>query len=288
MRGAEGLRKLLESPGIIVAPGAYDAVSARLVEQAGFDAVYVGSYATSAVRLGLPDAGLVSMREMVDHAGSVVGAVDHIPVIADAENGFGNAATIWRTVNEFEAAGVAGIHIEDHEFGKHLPIRGRVLPKEEMVEKVKAAVAARRNPDFVIIGRTDAGWLKDGGGLEDAIDRAQAYGEAGADMVFLAGISSSDIAPVRDRIGYPICNTESLSLPKTTVAEDERSGIKLLIHYSLLLYAAYRAGRDVLAEFSKTGDAEALLDRYLVEEPEFNKFIGFSKIQDLAVKHNLA
>ncbi len=101
----------MRAPGIIVAPGAYDAVSARLVERAGFPAVYIGSYATAASRLGLPDAGLVSMREMVDHAAAVVGAVQGIPVIADAENGFGSAVTLWRTVNEFERAGVAGIHL---------------------------------------------------------------------------------------------------------------------------------------------------------------------------------
>ena len=188
MRGPRGLRELLRAPGIIVAPGAYDAVSARLVERAGFPAVYIGSYATAASRLGLPDAGLVSMREMVDHAAAVVGAVQGIPVIADAENGFGSAVTLWRTVNEFERAGVAGIHLEDHVFGKHLPVTGRVLSKAEMVEKVRAAVEARRDPDFVIIARTDAGWLRGAGGLDEAVDRCLAYGAAGADMVFPAGV----------------------------------------------------------------------------------------------------
>lgn len=197
MRGAQRLRELLRGPGIIVAPGAYDAVSARLVEQAGFDAVYIGSYATAASRLGLPDAGLVSMREMVDHAASVVGAVERIPVIADAENGFGSAVTLWRTVREFERAGVGGIHLEDHEFGKHLDVAGRVLAKAEMVEKVRAAVDAREDRAFVIIARTDAGWLKGGGGLEDAIDRCLAYGAAGADMVFPAGVRASTLATVK-------------------------------------------------------------------------------------------
>src|SRR3970282_765716 len=133
-------------------------------------------------------------REMAAHAASVVGAVEGIPVIADAENGFGNVTTLWRTVREFERAGVAGIHLEDHEFGKHLDVTGRVLSKAEMIERGKAAWAPRQDPDFVIIARTDAGWLKGGGGLDEAVDRCLAYGAAGADMVFPAGVRS---APLR-------------------------------------------------------------------------------------------
>jgi methylisocitrate lyase len=285
MRGPAGLRELLGRPGIIVAPGAFDAVSARLVERAGFEAVYIGSYATAASRLGLPDARLVSATEMVDHAAAVVGAVSSVPVVADAENGFGDPTTVWRTVQEFERAGVAGVHIEDHEFGKHLPVRGRVLDKASMVEKLKAALDARKYRDFVIIARTDAGWLEGAGGVEDAVDRALAYGAAGADLVFLAGIRTPALARVRDRIPYPICAVDS---PRSTVAQDEAAGVRLLLHYSLLLYAAYRSMRDVLAEFRATGDRGALADRWLVDEPEFDEFIGFDRIQALAVKHGLA
>ena len=283
MRGAQGLRDLLRGPGIIVAPGAYDAVSARLVEQAGFGAVYIGSYATAASRLGLPDAGLVSMREMVDHAAAVVGAVERIPVIADAENGFGSAVTLWRTVREFERAGVAGVHLEDHEFGKHLDVPGRVLPKTAMVEKVRAAVDAREDRAFVIIARTDAGWLKRGGELDDAVDRCLAYGAAGADMVFPAGVRSAALATVRERIPYPICAVDS---PGSTAARDEAAGIKLVLHYSLLLYAAHRAVREVLAAFRTHGDRSALEGR-LTPEAEFDTFIGFPKIHALAARHGL-
>ena len=283
MRGAQRLRELLRGPGIIVAPGAYDAVSARLVEQAGFQAVYIGSYATAASRLGLPDAGLVSMREMVDHAASVVGAVERIPVIADAENGFGSAVTLWRTVREFERAGVGGIHLEDHEFGKHLDVLGRVLAKAEMVEKVRAAVDAREDREFVIIARTDAGWLKGGGGLEDAIDRCLAYGAAGADLVFPAGVRASTLATVNPRIPYPICAVDS---PGSTPARDEAAGIKLVLYYSLLLYAAHRAVREVLAAFRAHGDRSALEGR-LTPEAEFDEFIGFARIQALAARHGL-
>jgi methylisocitrate lyase len=280
MRGPKGLRALLARPGIVVAPGAHDAMTARLVERAGFDAVYVGSYATAAARLGLPDAGLVSLREMVDHAAGVVAAVEDVPVVADAENGFGTAATVWRTVQEFERAGVAGVHIEDHEFGKHMPVRGRVLERDAMVEKIRAALDARRDPDFVVIARTDAGWLEGGGGLDDAVDRALAYGAAGADLVFLAGVRAPRLATVKDRIPYPLCSTDT---PGATVAREEAAGVKLVLYYALTLYAAYRAVRDAVAAFKASGDAGAFRE----DEAEFDRFIGFPRIEALAAKHRL-
>ncbi|MBI2525837.1 MAG: isocitrate lyase/PEP mutase family protein [Candidatus Rokubacteria bacterium] len=280
--GPRALRALLGAPGIIVAPGAYDAVSARLVERAGFSAVYIGSYATAASRVGLPDAGLVSMREMVDQAAAVVGAVERIPVIADGENGFGSAVTVWRTVGEFERAGVAGIHLEDHEFGKHLPVTGRVLPKAEMVEKVKAAVEARRNPDFVIIARTDAGWLG-GGGLDEAVDRCLAYGAAGADMVFPAGVRTPALAEVAARVPHLLCAVDS---PGSTVSRDEAAGVKLVLYYSLLLFAAHHAVQETLAAFRAHGDRGALAPR-LTPEADFDEFIGFPRIQALAARHGL-
>ena len=283
MRGPQGFRELLRAPGIIVAPGAYDAVSARLVETAGFQAVYIGSYATAASRLGLPDAGLVGMREMADHAASVVGAVEGIPVIADAENGFGNVTTLWRTVREFERAGVAGIHLEDHEFGKHLDVPGRVLSKAEMVEKVKAAVDARQDPDFVIIARTDAGWLRGGGGLDEAVDRCLAYGAAGADMVFPAGVRAPALASLSRRLPHPICAVNS---PGSSVAQEEAAGIKLVLYYSLLLYAAHRAVGEVLAAFHAGRDRGAVEGR-LTAEAAFDEFIGFPRVQALAARHGL-
>jgi len=283
MRGPRGFRELLRAPGIIVAPGAYDAVSARLVETAGFQAVYIGSYATAASRLGLPDAGLVSMREMADHAASVVGAVEGIPVIADAENGFGNVTTLWRTVREFERAGVAGIHLEDHEFGKHLDVLGRVLPRAEMVEKVKAAVDARQDPDLVIIARTDAGWLKGGGGLDEAVDRCLAYGAAGADMVFPAGVRVPALASLRRRLPHPVCAVDS---PGSSVAQEEAAGIKLVLYYSLLLYAAHRAVSEVLTAFRVARDRGAVEGR-LTAEAAFDEFIGFPRVQALAARHGL-
>ena len=159
----------------------------------------------------------------------------------------------------------------------------RSLAKAEMVEKVKAAVDARESRDFTIIARTDAGWLRGGGGLDEAVDRCLAYGAAGADMVFPAGVPSSVLATVRHRIPYPICAVDS---PGSTVAEDETAGVKLVLYYSLLLYAAHRAVQEVLAAFRASGDRAALEPR-LTPEAGFDEFIGFPRIQALAARHGL-
>ena len=152
-----------------------------------------------------------------------------------------------------------------------------------MVEKVRAAVDAREDRAFVIIARTDAGWLKGGGGLEDAIDRCLAYGAAGADLVFPAGVRASTRATVKPRIPYPICAVDS---PGSTPARDEAAGIKLVLYYSLLLYAAHRAVREVLAAFPAAGHRSALESR-LTSEAEFDEFIGSPRIQALAARHGL-
>ena len=140
---------------------------------------YLGSYAISACRFGLGDIGLVTMTEMVQTAKTIVDATRLVPVICDAENGFNNAANIWRTVEEFEKAGVSGIHIEDHELGKHTNIPRVILPLDQMVQKVRAAVDAREDPNFIIIGRTDVARVS--GDLDEIVRRANAFTDAGAD-----------------------------------------------------------------------------------------------------------
>ena len=164
------LRELLAAPEPLVAPGAYDALSARLIEQAGFGAVYMTGFGTTASLIGRPDVGLLSATEMIDNAGRIAAAVD-VPVIADADTGYGNAINVVRTVQAFEQAGAAGIYLEDQVAPKrcgHLSGKA-VIPASEMAEKIRAAVAARRDPDFVIIARTDAIAVN---GLDDAVARA--------------------------------------------------------------------------------------------------------------------
>src|SRR6201993_766742 len=171
--GPARLRALLASGQTIVAPGAFDPLAARLVEEAGFPAVYMTGFGTSAALLGRPDVGLLTMTEMVDNAGRIAAAVD-IPVIADADTGYGNPVNVIRTVREYEAAGVSAIHIEDQVQPKkcgHMDGK-QVIGAKEMAAKIAAAVAARRSPDFLIIARTDARAV---GGLPAALERARRY-----------------------------------------------------------------------------------------------------------------
>src|ERR687885_2859841 len=155
--GAGRLRELLAGPEPVLAPGAYDALTARLVERAGFGAVYMTGFGTAASLLGRPDVGLLGLTEMVDNARRIVEAVD-VPVIADADTGYGNPLNVVRTVHEYERAGVAAIHIEDQLMPKkcgHMEGK-QLIPGAEMVQKIRAAAAARRSPDFLLIARTDA------------------------------------------------------------------------------------------------------------------------------------
>ncbi len=188
--GARRLRELLAGAEPIVAPGAYDGLSARLVEQAGFPAVYMTGFGASASLLGRPDVGLLSFGEMAGHARRLVQAVE-VPVIADADDGYGNPLNVVRTVREYEAAGVAALHIEDQVSPKRCGhMEGKeVIAASEMVEKVRAAVEARRSPELVIIARTDARALE---GLDGALERARRYRDAGADMLFVEAPESEE------------------------------------------------------------------------------------------------
>src|SRR2546423_3120615 len=194
MRKAESsrktLRSMLESGKTIVVPGVYDPISAMLVERAGFQAVYIGSYATAAAGFGMPDVGLVTMDEMAAYAKTIADAVN-IPVIADGENGWNNAANIWRTIRSFEQAGVCGIHIEDHEFGKHAPVPQVLASSEQMVQKIRASLEAREHDNFLIIARTDAAWAFND--VDEAACRMDGLSRAGAAMVMAAGIGSGGV-----------------------------------------------------------------------------------------------
>src|ERR1035441_10127709 len=237
------LRKMLESGKTIVVPGACDPISALLVERAGFQAVYIGSYATAATGFGMPDVGLVTMGEMAAYAKTITDAVD-IPVIADGENGWNNAANIWRTIRSFEQAGVCGIHIEDHEFGKHEPVPQVLLSCDQMVQKIRAALDARAHSDFLIIARTDAVWAFDD--VEDAIKRMNACTDAGADLVMPVGIGPKKLAGLRSRIKGKIMITDT---PGRSVADAEDPGADVVLYYGFSLYAAYHGVKTALDAF---------------------------------------
>jgi 2-methylisocitrate lyase-like PEP mutase family enzyme len=177
------LRELLARPGCIMAPGAYDALSARMIARAGFEAVYMTGYGTSVTRLGMPDVGLLTASEMLDNTSRIVDA-SGLPVEVDIDTGYGNAINVARTVRDFEKAGAAALHLEDQVSPKrcgHLQGK-RVISTAEMVGKIKAACDARRDPDLVLIIRTDAIAVE---GIEAALERGERYREAGADMLFI-------------------------------------------------------------------------------------------------------
>jgi len=198
---ARRLRELLAGPDLVRAPGAYDGITARLIEQAGFPAVYMTGAGTSAAH-GFPDYGLLTLTEMVDNAALIARAVS-VPVISDADTGYGNELNVTRAVREFEARGVAAIHIEDQVSPKrcgHLDGK-EVVAEAEFVSKIRAAIAARRDPDFVIIARTDANGVL---GFEAAVSRANAALAAGADMIFLeAPRTLEEVAATPRRVNGP-------------------------------------------------------------------------------------
>ncbi len=271
------LRALLaatDGSGPLVAPGAYDALSARLVEQAGFGAVYMTGFGTTASLIGRPDVGLLGGSEMVDNARRIVAAVD-VPVIADADTGYGNAINVVRTVAAYEQAGVAGIHLEDQVQPKrcgHMSGKA-VIPAAEMVGKVRAAVAARRDPDLVLIARTDAAAVE---GLEGAIDRARAYAEAGADMLFVeAPTSEDDIARVASELRgvAPLLFNwaEGGRTPPLSLGRIGELGFALVIYPIGTLLAATAGIQRFLATVRADGTPAAAL-------PELPSFDGFTEL----------
>src|SRR5271157_102632 len=235
MTRASRFRALLQQDGMLVAPGAYDCITAKLIEQAGFSAVYMTGAGTAAT-LGYPDFGLVTMSEMVTNAGRIAAAVE-LPVIADADTGYGNELNVFRTVREFERSGVAGIHIEDQEFPKkcgHLEGK-QIIPREDYIAKIRAAAAARRDRDFTIIARTDARAVA---GFDEAVARANAALVAGADMAFLEALQTQDEVAAVPRLVNEPCLLNLVyggKTPDLDLREAAAMGYKLAIVPGLLI-----------------------------------------------------
>ena len=279
------LRERIEAGETVLAPGCYDALGARLVEDAGFPAAYMTGFGSSASRLGRPDVGLMSLPEMVDNARRIVQAVD-IPLIADADTGYGNPINVIRTVREYEAAGVAAIHLEDQVMPKkcgHLEGK-ELVPAREMAAKVEAAVAARRSPDFLIIARTDARAVE---GLEAALERARMYAEAGADGLFVeAPQSEAEIEAVaRAFPDVPLLFNYAEGGKTPAVGYDRlRSlGFSIVIFPLTLLFVATQAMRAALARVKADGTPIDLLPSLLPFD-EFASFIGLPEMRELELR----
>ena len=289
MRVTTRLRELLADPGLIVAPGAYDALSARLIAQAGFSVVYMTGFGTAASVLGQPDVGLLTMSEMVSRAAALAAVVGDLPLIADADTGYGNPINVRRTIHEYERAGVAGLHIEDQVWPKkcgHLEGK-QVIPMDEMVQKIRAAIDARQDPDFVIIARTDANAVY---GLEDAIQRGQAYREAGADVIFIeAPRSIEELSTIAQAFpGMPLLFNwaESGKTPALSLDEIRTLGYKLVLFPVSMLFTATRAMLDLLEVF-KQGQTSAPFAKRMMTFSQFTDQVGLPEIQALESRYGV-
>jgi len=276
------LSKLIGARETIVAPGAYDALTARMIEQAGFPAVYMTGFGTSASLLGRPDVGLLTMSQMVDNARRMAQAID-VPLIADADTGYGNPLNVIRTVQEYELAGVSAIHIEDQITPKkcgHMENK-QIISASEMVEKVHAAIEARASADFLIIARTDARAVE---GLDNALRRARMYREAGADVLFVeAPQSEQEVTQVARELGdAPLLFNfaEGGKTPPIPLDKLRELGYRIVIFPIAALLAATTAVRKMAAEIRAQGAPTALLSE-MISFGEFNQMVGLSEIQEL-------
>jgi carboxyvinyl-carboxyphosphonate phosphorylmutase len=254
------LRQLLRQPGIIVAPGAYDCLTAKIIEREGFPAVYMTGAGTAVTRVGKPDLGFASLTEMLANASAMTSTI-RVPLIADADTGYGGALNVYRTIQEYEKAGVAALHIEDQAFPKrcgHLDGK-EVIPLADMVVKLRAACDARTDEDFVMIARTDALAVT---GLDDTLRRCVAYAEAGADVLFVEALrTEAEIDRLRYEVDVPLLYNfvEHGKSPLIPVAHLEALGFKMVIFPGSLMLSVYTLAQRILREIRQHGTTASLL-----------------------------
>jgi len=286
MRPTTRLRQLLARPGVIMAPGVADALNAKLVARHGFEAIYMTGAGTSAVRLGMPDVGLLTMSEMVDNAGRIADS-SGLPLIADADNGYGGVLNVRRTIQAYERAGVAAVHIEDQVMPKrcgHL-MGKQLVPAAEMTAKIRAAVDARTDADFVVIARTDAVAVE---GFDAALERAGRYREAGADVLFVEAPNAEQLPQIAPRLKAPLLYNMATSGKTPFLGRDEieRLGFKLIIYPNWMMLAAIRAASQVLATLKETGTIAGVAG----EVPTFKEFfdlLGMPDVQALEASYGV-
>jgi len=279
MRKTTRLKELILASEILIMPGAHDSLVARIIEQAGFQAVTLGGYPATANLLGKPDVSLLSMTEMVEYTRRICGAVD-LPVFTDGDTGYGNVTNVYRTVKEMERAGAAGMFIEDQVFPKRCGhMEGKqVIPAEEMVAKIKAALDARIDPDFVIMARTDALAVH---GIEEAIRRGNLYRETGADLIFVeAPQTIEDMKRINREINAPTLanNVEGGKSPLLTAKKLESIGYNVVVFPIASTYCIAKAVVDLMRELKEKGTTESFLDR-MITFASFNELVGLPDIR---------
>ncbi|SFJ58578.1 isocitrate lyase/PEP mutase family protein [Aerobium aerolatum] len=280
------LRTMFSAPDMLLCMGAYDALSARLAEQAGFNCIYLGGFAAATSMLGVPDLGILTLPEMADHIRRIA-AVTTKPIIADADNGHGNAVNTARTIAMFEAAGASGIHMEDQVLPKKCGhVAGKVLvPTEDMINKLKAAQQARSDKDFVIIVRTDAIAVD---GLDAAIDRAKRYADAGADALFLDAPESMEHL---DRIGKELASTgkplvfnaaSTGKTPEISVEQCRAFGFHVILYPIEPLLAAMDGAKAVMKAVLETGELTSVRHR-MANFTQIKNAVGFPEAEALDI-----
>ena len=281
------LRKLIRAKGIVVLPGVYDCLSAKLAEEAGFKAVLVTGAGVVASILGYPDFGLITMTEVLNQTRSIARSVD-IPVFADCDTGYGNPINVFRTVREFESAGVAGLFIEDQIFPKrcgHFE-KKLLISKEEMVKKIEAAVDARTDPDLILMARTDARAVY---GLDAAIERAEAYVAAGADMIFVEAPQSVDeLKRIPKSVKVPTMANmvEGGKTPLVSIRDLEEMGFKFASFSGSAQKIAIAAMRDLFKTLKDTGRLDSILDR-IVSLDDRSRLLGLPKLYTMEEKYGV-
>jgi carboxyvinyl-carboxyphosphonate phosphorylmutase len=280
------LREQIEDKNkIIVLPGVFDALSARIAEQVGFAAMFQTGYGSSAALLGMPDFGLLNAGETVDNARRIIRAVD-VPVLVDADTGYGNPLNVWRLVRDLESLGAAGIFLEDQVWPKRCGhMTGKdVIPKNDYLPKLRAALEARKSKDFIIVARTDA---RAPVGLEEAIERGKAYKKAGADVIFVeAPRTVAELKKVADEIDAPLVANmiEDGVTPNLPAKELLKLGYHIAVFPLSGLYSATYAMREVFAELKKTG-ATRKTSKMMVKFRDFNKFVDLQKYMGLEKRY---
>lgn len=264
-----------------MAPGAHDALTAQLIQQAGFDAVYVSGMGVANALVGVPDIGLLTMTEQVMAARYIANAV-RVPVISDSDTGYGNAVNVMRAINEFESAGLAGVHLEDQVFPKRCghETGKQVVSIEEAAGKIRAACAARRDPDFVIIARVDA---RAPLGLDEAVKRGRAYATAGADVVFPEALESreefAEYAQALRDVPLMANMVDFGKSPRLTAEEFQELGYKLVIYPTSCMRVMAKAAGEFLAELKRTGTQKDYLDR-MRNRQEIYELVRFTEFKE--------
>jgi methylisocitrate lyase len=276
------LKKLMAEPECTPVMCAYDVLSAKLIESIGFPIVYTGSFITGASQYFLPDVGLVGLKDLLPLAYEIAKETD-IPIICDVDNGWYHAGNIWRTVHEFESAGVSGIQLEDGVIGKHVTSQPIDLPVDVMCDHIHAACDARKDKNFVIIARTDALWLNND--VEEAIKRVNAYLDAGADAGFITFPGTiKDLKNWRHRIHGPLVTTPIKY--EDSIAEETAAGANMSVYWPTTIYPAYKAVKTTLEKFHECKDITKVNAEYAFDENELLAFLPYQKYYDNMKKYN--